>query len=140
MLALLRVAAAEQERGRAHEHRREHGLWHETAADLLEHDHQFAPAEPRAPVLFGNDDPEPAERRHLAPQLAREAIGVVRIAQSADSLQRGTPAHELARGAREQLLFFREYEVHEIHSVTTPVRASCRSMPFSPAGRARAWR
>src|SRR6266702_4044820 len=119
VLAALRVGAAEQDRVRAEEDGRQHRLRHEAAPELLHDDHQVPVAEPEAAVLLGQDDARPAEPRHLAPELAREAVRVGRVAQRADALQGRAPRDELACGVLEELLLFREDEVHQSGSPST---------------------
>src|SRR5207249_1691822 len=99
--------------------RRQHGLRHEAAPHLLHDDHQVAVAEPEAAVLLGQDDARPAEPGHLAPERAREAVRVGRVTQRPDALQGRAPRDELARRVLEELLLFREDQVHQSGSPST---------------------
>jgi hypothetical protein len=110
MVVLLRVASAEQQRGRREQHAADERLGQEAAPRLLHHDRKVAPPEPRAAVLLGDDDAEPAELGHGGPELAREPERVV--AELAHATERRAAVHELARGAREDLLLLGPDERH----------------------------
>src|SRR5262249_22935776 len=112
MRLLLRLAAAEQQRGRPEEQRADDRLGNQPTAQLLEHDHQVDPAEPGAAVRLGYDDAEPSEPSHLRPQLAREALAVRLVAQRPDALERRLPLHELAGRPLQDLLLLDQGERH----------------------------
>src|SRR6185503_2496515 len=119
---LLGIAARQQDGGRGQQHAPDDGLGEEAAPDFLHDDREIRPAEPRATILLGDDDAEPAELGHRRPKLAREPDRI--FTQLAYAAERRASRHQLARRAREDLLLFGTNEAHAV----------------SPAGRALAWR
>ncbi len=106
--ALGRIAGAlDRRRG---EHRRYQGGRKERATRLLEHHREIDPAEPHAAVLVGEREAHPAELGHALPQVTREARR--RLRELADLLERAVLVEELPQLGAQQLLFFRESEVH----------------------------
>src|SRR2546425_2012959 len=93
-------------------------------ADLVEHDGRLGDTEARAPVLFGDDHPEPArlpEGLHPVPRV----LGLLVLLQP---VVQGEGAREGRDLLADQLLLLGQLEVHARHS-------SPRRLGWAAAGR-----
>src|SRR5205085_10929945 len=112
---------------------------YERATELLEQDDEVEEAEARTAVLIGDQQSLPALFRHLLPQLWRVSLLV--LLHLAHERLRALLFEEVARGVLQQLLFFRQSQVHllsaflstAVPDATIRLALSHRCLARSPA-------
>ena len=130
---LLLGAARIEDRGRGQGGRHERG-GEERAPGLVQQHHQVHPGEPGAALLLGNGQAEPAQLGQLLPQLGR--VARPRLHDLAHLLERAARVEELAHFRAQQLLLFRESEVHAVfRSSLSLVTESERQLQGAPMKR-----
>ena len=112
-LALLPLAAAEEQRLAAEQHAGEKRLGRELAAEGLEHDRESGEAHVGAAELLRERDADPTQLGHLPPQLPGEPVGVVRVAECPHTAHGRALRREVGDRLGKKLLIFGEYELHD---------------------------